>query len=209
MPNLPSRKEVSYFGVRAPGGLSEWRRVEAQLRSLGTNPQPLWKLSYPGSVGSQTLVGIPVLYRLRNHDELRSVSHVWPFEMLVPSLPVGLPAVVHAEIWPSIVPFGHEAGTCPDEQQVRAVVERWRELDHEDRLVEWFAAAPDDHPVRREEGWVLGVPCSRTIDTLNLLQGRAPAPTRLPAPPRPAPVGSVTTSDDRPPCLCGCGNYPR
>jgi precorrin-8X/cobalt-precorrin-8 methylmutase len=209
VPNLSSRKEVSYFGAPAPGGLSEWRRVEDQLRSLGRYPQPVWKLFYRGSVGSQTLVGIPVLHRLRNHDKLRRVSHVWPFEVLVPSLPVGLPAVVHAEIWPSIVPFAHEAGTCPDEQQVHAVVERWRELDHDDHLVECFAAAPDDHRVRREEGWVLGVLCSRTIDTLDSLQGRATAPTRPPAPPRSAPVNSMVPSGDRPPCLCGCGNYPR
>lgn len=210
VPNLSSHKEVSYFGVHAPGGLSEWRQVEDRLRSLRTSPpQPVWKLFYPGSVGSQTLVGLPVLHRLRNHDELRSVSHVWPFEILVPNLPVGLPAVVHAEIWPSIVPFAHEEGTCPDEKQVRAVVECWRQLDREDRLVEWFAAAPDDHPVRREEGWVLGVLCSRTINTLDLLQGRVTAPTGPPVPPQPARVNSVAASGDRPPCLCGCGNYPR
>jgi hypothetical protein len=90
---------------------------------------------------------------------------VWPFEVLVPSLPVGLPAVVHAEIWPSIVPFAHEAGACADEQQVRAVVECWRQIDREDRMVDWFAAAPDDRAVRCEEGWVLGVSSSATIGT--------------------------------------------
>jgi precorrin-8X/cobalt-precorrin-8 methylmutase len=165
VPDLTVGKEVSYVGASAPGGLSEWRRVEERLLSLGTRPQPVWKLCFAGSVGSQTLVGIPVLQRLRNHDELRGVSRVWPFEILVPSLPVGLPAVVHAEIWPSIVPFAHEEGTCADEQQVRAVVECWRQIDREDSLVDWFAAAPDDHAVRCEEGWVLGVSSSATIGT--------------------------------------------
>jgi len=208
LPDLPSHKEVAYLGASESGGLSQWRQVEDRLRRLRKRPQPVWKLYYPGSVGSQTLVGIPVLDRLRNHDELRSVSRVWPFEVLVPSLPVGRAAVVHAEIWPSIVPFGHEVGSCPDEQQVRAMVERWRQLDGEDRLAEWFAAAPDDDRVRGEEGWVLGVPSSRTIDAPDLPEVRAGPPTRAPVRPRPAPVTTVAASGDRPPCLCGCGKYP-
>jgi hypothetical protein len=207
LPDLSSHKEVAYLGTREPGGLSQWRQVEDRLRRLRKGPQPAWKLYYPGSVGSQTLVGIPVLHRLRNHAELRGVSRVWPFEVLVPSLPVERGAVLHAEIWPSIVPFGHEVGSCPDEQQVRAVVECWRQLDGEDRLAEWFAAAPDDDQVRGEEGWVLGVSSSRTIDGTDRPELRAGRPTRAPTR-RPAPVTTVAASGDRPPCLCGCGKYP-
>jgi precorrin-8X/cobalt-precorrin-8 methylmutase len=209
LPNLPSRKEVAYFGTREPGGLPEWRQVEVRLRSRGTYPQPVWKLCYTGSVGSQALVGIPVVHRLRNHDELRAVSRVWPFDVLVPNLPVGVPAVVHAEIWPSIVPFGQEAGICTDEKQVRAVVECWRKLDGEERLAGWFAGAPDEGRVRREEGWVLGVGTSGAIDAPDVPEVAAGPPTVVPAPRQPVRVTAVAASGTRPPCVCGCGKYPR
>ena len=96
--DLPTHKTVAYRGPTEPGGLKEWRRVEDRLRDLGTSPQPAWKLFYAGSVGSQTLVGIPVLHRLRNHEQLRGVSQVWPFEVITPTFPAGSPAVVHAAI---------------------------------------------------------------------------------------------------------------
>lgn len=154
--HVPSRKEVNYKDAHHIDRLPEWREVEQLLRQRGAQPQPTWKLAYAGSVGSQTLLGIPVLERLRDHHSLGEVSMVWPFELLVPDLPVGAAAIVHAEIWPSIVPFGEEAGSCRDERQVRAVVRKWRELDRRDRLAEWFAA-PDTDAARHEEGWVLGV----------------------------------------------------
>jgi len=138
-------------------GLPEWRQVEQRLRGAKLWPQPAWKLAGAGAVGSQALVGIPVVHRLRWHEELVDVSRVWPFEVVLPDLAVGTPAVVHVEIWPSIVPFSHEPGSCPDERQVRAVTEHWRRLDGDNRLAELFAQAPDDRSVLREEGWVLGV----------------------------------------------------
>lgn len=157
--NLTARKEVRYRDSGELGGLAEWRLVEELLRDRGARPQPAWKLCYAGSVGSQTLVGIPVVDRLRNHHALGSVSRVWPFEVLLPDLPAGASAVIHAEIWPSIVPFNHEVGSCADERQVRAVVREWRELDQGERLAARFTA-PDNAPARSEEGWVLGVASS-------------------------------------------------
>jgi precorrin-8X/cobalt-precorrin-8 methylmutase len=158
LPALPFRKEVAYHGQNEPDGLSEWRQAEDELHRLKKWPQPVWKLAGAGAVGSQSLVGIPVVRHLREHAALRDVSRVWPFEVRVPHLRCGLPAIVHAEIWPSVVPFGHETGSCPDEQQVRAVVDHLRRLDEAGRLVDLFAAAPDNSAVRREEGWVLGIP---------------------------------------------------
>jgi hypothetical protein len=69
---------------------------------------------------------------------------------------VGAAAVIHAEMWPTLVPFADEPGTCRDEQQVRAVVRRWRELDRAGHLGNLLAAAPDNDAVTHEEGWVLG-----------------------------------------------------
>jgi precorrin-8X/cobalt-precorrin-8 methylmutase len=207
LPDLPAKKQVTYLGEQDAGGLPEWRRVEMCLRDSGTPPQSVWKLAYPGSVGSQSLVGIPVLNRLRNHGGLRDVSRVWPFEVAVPSLPVGAPAVIHAEIWPSIVPFDSQPGSCRDEQQVRAVVETWRGLDRADRLAEWFDT-PEDDRVRTEEGWVLGVPAAlprggpRTTRRARRATGTSDSSAR-------ARAVQAAARQHRAPCLCGCGHYPR
>jgi hypothetical protein len=205
LPSLPAKKDVVYRGAQRSTGLSEWRQVERCLHESGATPQSVWKLAYAGSVGSQTLVGLPVLHRLRNHETLRGVSRVWPFEIDKPDLPVGVPAVIHAEIWPSIVPFGHQEGSCKDEQQVRAVVECWRELDRENQLGTWFTT-PDEDRVRCEEGWVLGVPDALSLNDLDSLKAKAATPRQ----PRGVRALKPTTDHvDRPPCLCGCGNYPR
>ena len=203
LPSLPFRKEVAYHAPEL-GGLSEWRQAEQELQRLKTWPQSVWKLAGAGAVGSQSLVGIPVVARLRDHEALHDVSRVWPFEVEVPDLPAGSPAVVHAEIWPSIVPFADEPGAYRDEKQVRAVVRHWRELDSACRLADLFAAAPARAVVRGEEGWVLGAP--------------APGTPIAPRPPRKSPstlergmqpVAAASGTDARQPCLCGCGGFPR
>ena len=209
LPHLPTTKDVAYRGPHEPDGLAEWRQVEEQLYRLGENPHAVWKLFYTGAVGSQTLLGIPVLKRLRDHPALRTVSLVWPFEVLVPSFPAGSAAVLHAEIWPSIVPFAHELGSCNDEKQVRAVVQHWRELDRGGQLAEWFEAPSENELAQQEEGWILGVPSSRTIDALGLPErSRSSRPTRRRAPPARAPL-SPGPLIGRASCLCGCGEYPR
>lgn len=153
---LPSLKEVVYRSPESEG-LPEWRQVEQCLRVMRRWPQPAWKLSGAGAAGSQTLVGIPALHRLRELPMLRDVSRVWPFEVLVPDLPPRAPAVVHAEIWPSLMPFADEAGGCRDARQVRAAARHFRRLDRRGQLADLFAAAPGDSTVTHEEGWVLGV----------------------------------------------------
>ena len=203
LPFLPFRKEVAYHAPEV-GGLSEWRQAERELHRLKTRPQSVWKLAGAGAVGGQSLVGIPVVARLRDHVALRDVSRVWPFEIHVPDLPAGSPAVLHAEIWPTIVPFDGEPGTCRDEQQVRAVVRHWHELERAALLADLFAAAPVDGVARCEEGWVLGAPAPGTP--------LVPPPPRIPSPmvelgtPR---ANKASASNMRPPCLCGCGNVPR
>jgi precorrin-8X/cobalt-precorrin-8 methylmutase len=209
LPALPFRKEVAYLGPREPDGLSEWRQAEDELHRLKKRPQSAWKLAGAGAVGSQSLVGIPVVRRLREHDALRDVSQVWPFEVRVPNLPSGVPVVVHAEIWPSIMPFAHEVGSCPDEQQVRAVVNHLRQLDQVNQLVDLFAAAPDNSAVRREEGWVLGLPSPGTTVAPAASERRDRAFRQRPSGRGPAALGAAAAPSDRPPCLCGCGAVPR
>ena len=67
--------------------------------------QESWGLFGVGRVGSQALVGIPYVYKLRRHLEIARFNRVWPFETLFTqtlSVAEG-PVILHAEIWPGVV----------------------------------------------------------------------------------------------------------
>ena len=117
-------------------------------------PETVWKLWGAGSVGSQTLMGIPVVYRLRHDPRLEAVSRVWPFELVVPELPEGQTAVVHAEIWPSLDALPNEAGSVKDQAQVLALAQGLRHRDRTGTLAAMFVVPPS---ATTEEGWILGV----------------------------------------------------
>lgn len=100
-------------------GLAEWREVEAILRARGHRPHSTWKLFGNGSVGSQTLTGIPVVARLCHDPVVEDASAVWPFEVTVPELRSGRGAVIHAEVWPSLIGVPEATGQVRDQTQVR------------------------------------------------------------------------------------------
>jgi len=100
------------------GGLQEFRLVEQRLRASGRSAQSAWKLFTAGSVGSQALLGIPILESLRSNAALAGVSRVWPFDTgstATPSPERG-PCLVHAEIWPGAFP---SITTCTRSQTLR------------------------------------------------------------------------------------------
>lgn len=137
-------------------GLQEKR--ETEKRASGT--QPAWKLSGNGSVGSQALVGIPRLHELRFDPELCAVSKIWPFETGFKLPSRGEVAIVHAEIWPSLVDFDHEPHPIKDARQVMALAKHLAKLDAEGELAALFEmpdGLTDTESVLREEGWILGV----------------------------------------------------
>ena len=129
--------------------LPRFRAAERHLMDLGQRPFSVWQLLGAGSVGSQTLTGIPALQRLRLHPSLRERVRVWPFETGL-HLPTG-DEIVMAEVWPSAIPFDHIDHPVKDARQVIA-------------LARWFAAHADHQmtppatalPSALEEGWVLG-----------------------------------------------------
>lgn len=108
--------------------------------------QPGWKLAYVGSVGSQGLMGIPVLERLRQAHSVR----VWPFE----DIPSQGSTQVFTELYLSLWPVGDYGGPCKDADQVQAMTDRW--MSNQPQILRWMQA---DYPsvVYDEEGWVLGV----------------------------------------------------
>lgn len=134
--------------------LPERRRAEAEVGST----QPVWKLTYTGSVGSQSLLGIARLERLRRHPTLGSDIAVWPFETGFAGTcekPIWL-----VEIYPSL--FDRDRGIEPaDKGQVLAASRGFARADREGRLGQLLSSAtslpPEDELlVLREEGWIAG-----------------------------------------------------
>ncbi len=162
LPNLRATRDVRYLAAGPAAGLPEWRAVEQLLRRQGRRPHSAWQLLGAGSVGSQALTGIPVVAALRADPALAGVSRVWPFEPLSPAagispageMPAGAPAVLYAEVWPSLYAFAAARGTCVDEKQVRNLAAELRRLDRAGTLAEMVRRKPE---TSQEEGWILGV----------------------------------------------------
>ena len=156
---LGAKKDFTYPVVNKRVLLRERRLVEQRI----PRTQPAWKLAYTGSVGSQTLLGIPRVYQLTfGHGHLAECSHVWPFTTrFAKRLPEKRPCVLHAEIYPSMLPLsGKDA--IPDRAQVRTYVNWLREEQAAGRMVRHLVGPPDltakeRKRAYRHEGWVFGV----------------------------------------------------
>jgi hypothetical protein len=152
------------FPYRAGSGRLLERTRAAEARLTGT--QETWKLLGVGSVGSQALLGIPRLCRLRDHPALAPHSRVWPFETGFTAAPTGAARIVHAEIWPGIVRdrvaerLAREPRSIKDSIQVAELAKWAAALDARGELADCFAAPALDAATRAacvaEEGWVLG-----------------------------------------------------
>jgi molybdopterin-guanine dinucleotide biosynthesis protein B len=148
LPDLPRRKrEVNFAAL----GLAEHRVAEGQTRA-----KSVWMLSNPGAVGSQSLVGQPLLHRL-----VQAGAAVWPFD---PPDVLARAQVVLAEVYPSLLagPVAAEsarlAHLSPDDRvkdrlQVRLLARALARLMARDRLAPLFAPPPAP---ALEEGWILG-----------------------------------------------------
>ncbi len=149
------------FGADRP--VAEYRTAELHLRDTKrAQPKSCWQLAYTGSVGSQSLLGIPHIDHMRHEIEgLR----IWPFE-------TGLAAqtedslsetqVLVAEIYPSLLDVKAAAGSPMDRAQVEAVARHYCDLDGKGRLGPLFGPpeALDMTKIPQiecEEGWILGV----------------------------------------------------
>jgi precorrin-8X/cobalt-precorrin-8 methylmutase len=160
------RKNSPPFPFPSVGAkIDRFRHVEKSLRARGYEVQETWKLFGNGSVGSQTLTGLPRLVDLRDDPLLRECSLVWPFETRFTRDPTlgRRPIVVHAEIWPSVREFPPREGEVKDESQVRGLAEYFASLDSGGRLGSLFERPTNlsDEAAEdcvSEEGWILGAP---------------------------------------------------
>lgn len=163
----PARDQVSTLGGKRPAfdadsPVSEFRHAERHLRTTGRGqPKSVWQLAYAGSVGGQTLLGIPHVLWLR---QALPNARIWPFETgLEPLDEDALEGidVVMAEIYPSLVPVNPASGQVADEAQVGAIARHYSDLDARDALGPLFGG-PEGLSVAQisqiccEEGWILG-----------------------------------------------------
>lgn len=143
--------------------LPEYRIVERFLRNQKLRaPKSVWQLAYIGSVGSQSLMGIPYVEKLRTQFPS---AKLWPFETGFEALssdhiPGG--AIIIAEIYPSLVKATPKNGECLDKAQVRAMARHYWEMDKSGTLGAAFAPpsqlnAANISNINKEEGWILGI----------------------------------------------------
>jgi len=127
--------------LRTCTSFAERRAVERKIKGAF----PVWQLAGAGAVGSQTLMGLPVLQRLRMRfaDQVA----VWPFE------PLDRP-ITFVEIWPSLfknaVQVNAGVHAIKDAVQVHTLTQIIAAMDAD------TLAAHFDVPVT-PEGWIFGV----------------------------------------------------
>ncbi|MEQ9506281.1 MAG: hypothetical protein RLO80_08405 [Hyphomonas sp.] len=144
--------------------VAEFRLAELQLRSVpGASPKSCWQLYGAGSVGSQSMTGIPHVHALRH---TLPNTRIWPFEIgeggpLTSEMLEDVDVLI-AEIYPSLVKPNPEKGEVADEAQVRQIARHYADLDEKNALGATFSTGKspsEDHigVILGEEGWILGV----------------------------------------------------
>jgi molybdopterin-guanine dinucleotide biosynthesis protein B len=139
-PGLPFRRAGIDYALL---GLGETRAAEAAV----PRAKSPWMLFNPGSVGSQSLLGLPMIHRLAQRPD----TAVWPFDDTAAA------DVVLAEVYPSLlageVAILANADQLPaDQAQVRLLSRALFRLSRADRIAPLF----DTPPEAAEEGWILG-----------------------------------------------------
>ena len=139
------------------------RRI-ADKRARGA--KTVWQLFYSGSVGSQTLVGLPALKRLLEDPRIRSRATVYPFDTGLKAPDTCETPLVLAEIYPSLAMKqvkAHKRDREPlDRAQVRVNAAAFAWLDSQDKLAPLFAGTSDltvneRRLIEMEEAWILGL----------------------------------------------------
>lgn len=142
-PGLPPRRSgIDYDTL----GLAEFRMAEA----ITPGAKSPWMLFNPGSVGSQTLLGLPMIHRLSSRPGIA----VWPFD---PPDVMAKAEVVLAEVYPSLIagPVAIEANhfAIPrDQAQVRLLSRALWVLSQREGLAH-LMECPEE---AAEQGWILG-----------------------------------------------------
>ncbi len=156
----PARQASEFLAPTKPrergAGPAELRVAEA----FAPGASSPWKCCYPGSVGGQALVGIPVVRAWRDDPRLAGISRVWPFETGLAPLLAGDWRIIHAEVYPSMLRLNDVPGMVKDARQVDQLARAFAAADAAGALAARFGPPPglaeaDRQRAEGEEGWVL------------------------------------------------------
>lgn len=157
----PAGRQTETLSMRKTRAYDETLPERRHCETWLPRSQPCWKLYTAGSVGSQALMGIPVLKALRDDPELAPHTAVWPFETGFRAPPAGPWRIVLAEVYPSILPIKAGAGQIKDAVQVETIARHLARRDGRGELArDLDGPGCLDENVRKlvvtEEGWILG-----------------------------------------------------
>lgn len=164
----PSKDQVTTMSSKRPAyeencSLAEYRTTEIYLReTYSVQPKSCWQLAYAGSVGSQSLLGIPHVHFLRSSF---SNALLWPFETGLIELDeaaLETTQLVIAEIYPSLLNVKATKEAPLDRAQVEAIAHHYCDLDRQSRLGSLFGPPKGLDmkkipQIEQEEGWILGI----------------------------------------------------
>lgn len=140
LPHLPETRTADHAAL----GIPEHRAAECAVKGA----QPVWKLFTTGSVGGQSLTGLPMIHRLSQRPGVA----VWPFD------PTATAPTLLAEVYPSLLRPAVAAkvaqGWITDAAQVTLLARALLTLAQQNALAP-LLSIPDD-PRIAEEGWILG-----------------------------------------------------
>nr|WP_214650070.1 gephyrin-like molybdotransferase Glp [Palleronia pontilimi] len=157
-PREEAHPDIPYRGNDRTGhGMAEKRACDLVAKAASS----VWQLAFPPTVGSQALMGLPMLSRLRR---LEGVA-VWPFQDWHDA-----PAVL-TEIWPGLIEGAVPKGGVRDRHQVRLLAHALAALPDDELRAMMEVEAP-------EEGWILGAEHRARLTAL-----AATAPPETDAPP--------------------------
>lgn len=134
----------------------EFRIIESRT----SGPKSVWQLAYNGAVGSQTLLGIAALEKLRRDSDIGEYIAVWPFETNFTET-LSKP-IIFAEIYPS----SHQGWKdmpyeISDAQQVAKVCQDLKDWDIRGilsaKMTPQNLTRAERQAVLNEEGWIIGV----------------------------------------------------
>ncbi len=126
----------------------EQRLVDQKVTSL----KPIFKIGGRGSVGLQSLCGIPYLSHIRTVCLRQNVPlHFWPFD--------GWDLRDYRHVLVEWYPAIHNRGQKSDKNDACACIEWARVKDEEGRLSDYFTPTLSDSERAQAtfEGWMLGV----------------------------------------------------
>lgn len=149
-PNFSQSKDPRFFqSGRIP--FKEFRASEERLLERHYRPKPIFKIGGHGSVGLQSLCGIPQLFRLRTICSKQNVPlHFWPFDGWT---------CRNRHVIVEWYPAMHNTGLKNDCNDARACVEWAKSHDQAGTLSRYFrpTLSQQEKGLATFEGWVLGI----------------------------------------------------